>query len=123
MNEENNLDHDVEEHAVGGQIDHVGSLFWSPSIMDDVFLFSSGRNHLLRNLYVRRWCSVPSPLIWPSTKEFSGTEKFATTGSVDGCSVLPETQFVWNRLCIDTTWVKSVGVSFPHASCRREARV
>ena len=43
--------------------------------------------------------SAQSPahqLVLP-TKKSDGTEKFATTGSVDGCSVLPETLFVGNR--------------------------
>ena len=30
-----------------------------------------------------------------------------------GCNVLPETQFVWTRLRVDTTWVLSVGGSLP----------
>ena len=61
------------------------------------------RNHVLKKLKVRRGCTVPSPLTWPSTKKSDSTEKLATIGSVDGCSVLPET-----RLCVDTTWVLSV---------------
>ena len=54
----------------------------------------------------------PSPLTWPFTKKSDGTQKLLTTGSVDGCSVLPETQLVGIRLRMDTTWVLYVGV-FP----------
>ena len=32
---------------------------------------------------------------------------------MDGCNVLPETQFVGTRLRVDTTRVYSVGVPFP----------
>ena len=46
-----------------------------------------------------------------------------TTDSVDGCSILLETQFVGSRLHVNTTWILSVGVPFPYVSCRREARV
>ena len=35
------------------------------------------------------------------------------TDSMDGCNVLPETQFVKTRLRVDTTRVLSVGVPFP----------
>ena len=42
-----------------------------------------------------RWgCTVPSPLTWPSTTKCDDTKTFAMTGSVDGCSVLPEIQYV-----------------------------
>ena len=50
-----------------------------------------------------------------------GTEEFATTGSVDGCSVLQETQFVGTHLRVDTTRVYMWGLLYPYASCRREA--
>ena len=42
------------------------------------------------------------------TKKSDGTEKFATTGSVDSCSVLSETQFVGTRIRVDTIRVLSV---------------
>ena len=38
---------------------------------------------------------------------------FATTDSIDGCNVQPETQFVETRLRVDTTWISSVGDSLP----------
>ena len=51
--------------------------------MDDyVLLFSRGKNHVLNKFNVRRGCTVPSQLTWPSTKKSSGTEKFVTTRSV-----------------------------------------
>ena len=55
----------------------------------------------------------PSPLTWPSTKKSDGTKEFATTDSMDGCNVLPETQFVGTRLRVDTTLGMSVGGSYP----------
>ena len=79
---------------------------------DNVFLLKR-RNHVLKKHKVRRGCTVPSPLTWPSTKKFDGTEKSVTTSSVDDCSVLQETQFVGTHLHADTTQVSSVGVSFP----------
>ena len=78
--------------------------------MNDNFLLSKrGRNHVLKKPKVRRGCTVSSSLTWPSTNKSDGIEKFATTGSVDGCSVLAETQFVWTRLRVDTTRVSFVG--------------
>ena len=68
---------------------------------------------MLKKLKVRRGCTVPSPLTWPSTKKSDGTKEFATTDSMDGCSVLPETQFVGTRLRVDTTLVLFVGGSLP----------
>ena len=62
---------------------------------------------------VRMGCTVPSPLTWPLTKKSDGTKEFAMTESMDGCNVLPETQFVGTRLRVDTTQVLSVGDSFP----------
>ena len=56
----------------------------------------------------------PQPTTWPSTKKSDGMEKFVTTGSVDGCSVLPETQFVGTRLRMDATLALYVGGSFHH---------
>ena len=58
--------------------------------MDDIF-FSRRRSHVLRKLIVRRGCTVPSTVTSSTTKKSDGTEKFAMTGSVDGCSVLSET--------------------------------
>ena len=61
------------------------------------------------------------PLSWPPTKKSDGTEESATTGKVDGCRVLPETQFFWSRLHVDSTRVLSVESSvFPMGRCRRE---
>ena len=68
---------------------------------------------MLKKFMVRRGCSVPIPLTWPSTAKSDCTEEFVTTGSVDGCSVLLESQFVGTRLCVDTTLVLSVRVSLP----------
>ena len=52
-------------------------------------------------------------LFWSaSTKKSDGTEGFLMTGSVDGCSVLPETQFADTCLRANTTQVLSVG-GFP----------
>ena len=62
---------------------------------------------------MRRGCTVPSPLTWPSTKKSDGTKEFATTDSMDGCNVLPETQFVGTRLRVDITRVLSVGGKLP----------
>ena len=64
---------------------------------------------MLKKLKVRRGCTVPSPLTWPFTKKFDGTEKNAMTGSVERCSVLSESQFVATRLRVDTTRISSVG--------------
>ena len=57
---------------------------------------------------MRRGCTVPNPLILPSTKNSDGTEKIAMTGSVDGCSVLSETKFFRNHLSVDTSLVLSL---------------
>ena len=69
--------------------------------MDDVFLFLRARNQVLKMLKVRRGCTVPSPLSRPSTTKSNGTEEFATTNSVDGCSVSPETQFIGTHLHVE----------------------
>ena len=66
---------------------------------------------MLKKPKVRRGCTVPSPLNWPSTKKSDGTEKLTTTDSVDGCGVLPETQFVGTHLHAYNTLVLSVGGS------------
>ena len=92
----------------------IFSLFWRPSIANDnVFFMKWGRTHVLKKFIVRRGCTVPSPLISPSTKKSDGTEKLSTTSLMDDCSVLPRTQFVGTRLCVDTTPVLSVGDSPP----------
>ena len=62
---------------------------------------------------VRRGCTVPSLLSWSSTKASDGTVEFPTTGPVDGCSILLETQFVGTHLHVDNTWVLFVGASLP----------
>ena len=87
------------------------SLFWCSSNMDDnVLLFTwSGRNHVLMKLKVRRGCTVHSLLIWHSIKKSEDTQELTTTGSMDGCSVMPVTQFVGTRLPVDTTRVLCVG--------------
>ena len=72
-----------------------------------------GRIHVLRRFKVIRGCIVPSSPTWPSTKKCDGTKEFVTIDSMDGCSVLPETQFVGFRLRLDTTRVLSVGNSLP----------
>ena len=56
-----------------------------------------GRIHVLKMFIVRRWCTVPSPLTWPSTKKSDGSKEFATIDSMDGGNVLPETPFVGTR--------------------------
>ena len=106
---------------------YVILLLWSPSITDDDdFLFNvedttwRGRIHVLTKLKVRRGCTVPSPLTWPSTKKSDGTKEFATTDSMDGCNVLPETQFVGTCLRVDTTWVLSVGGNLPPCAAAGE---
>ena len=64
-------------------------------------------NHVLKKLKVRRGCTVPSRLTWPSTNKYDGIKEFATTDSMHGCNVLPETQFVRTGLRVDTTRVSS----------------
>ena len=59
--------------------------------------------HVLKKHMVRRVAQSPVHYVGLPTKKSYGTEKFATNGSVDGCSVLTETQFVGTRLCVDTT--------------------
>ena len=49
---------------------------------------------MLKKLKVRRGFTVPSPQTWPSTKDADGTKVFGKTDSMDGSSVLQETQFV-----------------------------
>ena len=68
---------------------------------------------MLKKLKVRRGCTVPSPLTWPSTNKSDGTKEFATTDSMDGCSVQAESQFVGSRMRVDTTWALSVEFHSP----------
>ena len=92
----------------------ISLLSWSPTTTDDrVFRFSRGRSHMPKRLIVSRGCTVPNPLTWPSTKKSDGTEELATTDSVDGCSVLPESQFVGTCLRVDATRGLYAGGSFP----------
>ena len=85
---------------------------------DNVLLFSRGRN----NFRVRRgW--VPILQAWPSTKKSDGTETLTTTDSVNGGSVLLETQFVRTHLRVYTTWVLFVVGSLPLMGAAGEARV
>ena len=58
---------------------------------------------MLMKSNVIRGCIALRPLTWPSTKKSDGTKKFAMTSSVDGCSILPEIQFVGTRQRVDTT--------------------
>ena len=48
---------------------------------------------MLKKLKVKRGCTVPRP----SIEKSNGSKKLATTGSVDGCNMLPQTQFVEER--------------------------
>ena len=66
---------------------------------------------------VRRGC----PLTWPSTKKSDGTKVFATTDSMDGCSVLPETQFVRTCMCMDATLVSYVRFPSPWGSAEERS--
>ena len=68
---------------------------------------------MLRKSKVIWGCTVPSPLTSPSTKKSDGTKEFATTDSMNGCNVLPDTQFVGTRQRVDTTRVLSVGGTLP----------
>ena len=52
--------------------------------------------------------------------KFYGTERFATTGSMDGCSIQLETQFVGTCLCVDTTQVLSMGGFLPPIGAAEE---
>ena len=47
---------------------------------------------MLKMLKVRIGYIVPTSVTNPATKTFNGTEEIVTTASVDGCSVLSETQ-------------------------------
>ena len=49
-----------------------------------------------------------------------GTKELATTDTMDGCNVLPETQFVGTRLRVDTTYVFYVGGTLPPCGAARE---
>ena len=64
---------------------------------------------MLKKLKVRRGCTVSSPLTWPSNKESDSTKVFATSDSMDGSSVLPETKFVGTSMSVDTTRVLFMG--------------
>ena len=82
-----------------------------------------GRIHVLRKFNVRRGCTVPSPLTWPSTEKSDGTKEFATTYSMDISDVLPETKFIGTCLHVYIKQVLSVGFCSPLGSCRREVWV
>ena len=76
---------------------------------------------MLGRLRVKRGCTFPSSLTWPSTKASNGTTECATTESMDGCSILQETKFVGTRLRVDITRAKSEGgFPSPLGSCRIE---
>ena len=68
---------------------------------------------MLKKIKVRRGCTVPSQLNWPSIKNLDGTEELTGTGSADGCSVPLKKQLVGTRLSMDTKLVLSVGGSLP----------
>ena len=64
---------------------------------------------MVKKLKVRRGCIVPNQSTWPTTKKSNRAENVATTGSVDGCSILPETKLLGTHLRMDTAWALSVG--------------
>ena len=78
-------------------------------------------HHVLKVFKVRRDAQSPVHYLGLPTLKSNGTETLATAGTVDGCSVLPETQLVGTRLRVDTTRVLSVGGPFPNGSCLRES--
>ena len=78
---------------------------------------------MLKKIKVRRGCTVPSPLTCPSTKKSDGTKEFATTDSMDGCNVLPETHFLEPACAWTPHGFYLWGFSPPLGSCRREVRV
>ena len=96
--------------------------FWSPSIMDyNVFLLSEGKNHVRKQFKVRRWCTIPSQLTWPSTKKSDGTDVFVTVRFVGGRSVLLEMQLVfWDLPARGHHTSVICRCSLPYGSCRRE---
>ena len=77
---------------------------------------------MVKKFKVRRGCTAPILLTWPPAKKSDGTEELVTTGSVDGRSVLPETQFVGFRLRVDTTRALFAG-GFPSSVERPELDV
>ena len=85
---------------------------------------------------MRRGCTVPIQLTWRSTKISDEAETFVTTGSVDGCSVLPDDRLsgwlqrpVGDPACREppARWnhTSFLCMGFPsfYWSCRREAKV
>ena len=48
---------------------------------------------MLKKIKVKKGSTVPSPLFWSDTITTDGTKKFAMTGLVDDCGILPETKF------------------------------
>ena len=66
------------------------------------------KNPCAKEMQSEKGCTVSSPLTCRSTKKSDGTKEFATTDSMDGCNVKPETQFVGTRLRVGTTRVLSV---------------
>ena len=75
---------------------------------------------MLKRLKVIRGCTIPYPLTWPSIKKFNGIEKLATTGSVDGYSVLSENQSIGTRMRVDITRVLIVKESPMKAAGERQ---
>ena len=62
---------------------------------------------------VRNGCSVQRPLTSPSIKKYNCTKTFVTTGSMVGCGVPSETQFVGTRLRLDTIRAFSAEATIP----------
>ena len=60
-------------------------------ITEEINTTWSGRIHVLKKFNVIMGCTVTNQLTWPSTMKSDGTKEFATTDSMDGCNVLPET--------------------------------
>ena len=78
--------------------------------------FSSLLNPCAEGVCGEKGCSFPCPLSWPSIEKSDGTEGFVMIGSVDGCSVLSESQFVEACLGMDTTQVLYVSLPSPLGS-------
>ena len=68
---------------------------------------------MLKKFKVRRGAQSPAHLIDHSVRNPMSKKSLRQSDSMDGCNVLPETQFVGTRQRVDTTRVLSVGVPFP----------
>ena len=69
---------------------------------------------MLKKLVVRKGWTLPCVQTWSSTKTSDDIEDFSPTGSMDGCIVQSENQFVVSCLHVDTTRVLSIGGSLLH---------